>query len=99
MCSVCQHCCVLYRKAAKGVNPKGSHHKEQTGFSIPLRCIYTRGWMFTKSIVVTTYVSQIVMAHTLNWHRAVCQLDLNKTGNERIDEQMNNDGQKQIITH
>ena len=45
------------------------------------------------------YVSQIITAHTLNLHRAVCQLDLNKTGNERINEQMNNDGQKQIITH
>lgn len=52
--------------------------------------IYIRWWILTKLIFsnhFTIYVSQVIMLHTLNLYRVVCQFCLNKTG--KINEQKN----------
>ena len=50
-------------------------------FSVSLILSLYEMWMATKLIVViffVTYLSQIIMMDTLNLHRSVCQLPLNK---------------------
>lgn len=39
------------------------------------------GWMLSKlTVIMSQYISQVIMLYTLNFYSAVCPLYLNKTG-------------------
>ena len=72
-------------KFDKRINPKSPHHKEKTFFNFvsvwddecPLNYCDNH---------IMIYVSHIIMLHTLNLHKVVCQSYLTKTGRKKKEK-------------
>lgn len=66
------------------VNTKSSHHKKKNIFSLFFPHMQRR-LMLTKliGVIISQYVSKVIMLYTVNLYRVASQLYLNKTENQK----------------
>ena len=78
-----QHCCKLYMKVVKNVNPEFATQAIFISLILYLYEMMDDHHAYCDNCFMI-YVSQIIMLYTLNFYSAVCQLYLNKTGRKKI---------------